>query len=522
MLARVRHPNVVTVFGVDRFDGAVGLWMEYIGGQSLKQVLASRGAVSPHEAVLIAIDVCRAAAAVHKAGLLHRDIKVHNVMCEAGGRIVLMDFGAGEIRDGLKPSDRTGTPLYLAPELFEEQPATIASDIYSIGVLLYHLVTLKYPVEGATVQDVAAAHAARRSIPIAEARPDLPNGFVRVVERALERDPARRHRSAGAMQQDLVAALDVGIAAPPSAARGNREWQRTPPSVAVLPFANLGPDADIEYFCSGLAEELSIGLGKATGLRVASRTSALRAFEECHDARTICRQLMVDTVLEGTVRKAGDWLRITAQLVSAEDGCHLWSEGYDRQMSDVLAVQEEIAVSVVDRLKITLPNLPFGSVTRRHTDNPRAYQDHLQGRFYWSRRYQGGLMTALEYFQKAIKEDAGYARAHAGVADVYALRGLYSVQKPHMAFRQALEAATRALDLAPDLSEAHTSLALVKLGSDWDWRGAEREFRVAIDLDPSQSLPRIYLSWLLVLMGDEAAALIEACKARSSIRCRPS
>jgi tetratricopeptide (TPR) repeat protein len=210
------------------------------------------------------------------------------------------------------------------------------------------------------------------------------------------------------------------------------------------------------------------------------------------------------------VRKAGDRLRITAQLVSAEDGCHLWSEGYDRQISDVLTVQEEIAVSVVDRLRITLPTLPFGFVTRRHTENPRAYQYYLQGRFYWSRRYQGGLATALECFQKAIAEDAGYALAHAGIADVHALRGLYSVQQPHKAFRQALDAATRALDLAPDLSEAHTSLALVKLANDWDWRGAEREFRLAIELDAAQTLPRIYLSWLLVLMGDDTAAFTEA------------
>jgi TolB-like protein/Flp pilus assembly protein TadD len=508
MLARVRHPNVVTVFGVDQFDDAVGLWMEFVGGLSLKQTLATRGVLGPREAVLVAIDVCRAAAAVHKAGLLHRDIKAHNVMCEAGGRTVLMDFGGGVTRDGLQLSDRTGTPLYLAPELFDGRSATIASDVYSIGVLLYHLVTLRYPVEGDTVDDVVTAHAERRRLPIADVRPDLPTGFVRVVEHALERDPARRYRSAGAMQQDLVAALNLEIAAAPSS--GRHEWHRATPSVAVLPFANLGPDLDIAYFCNGLAEELSIGLAKGAGLRVASRTSALRALEECHDARTICRQLKVDTVLEGTVRKAGDRLRITAQLVSAEDGCHLWSEGYDRQISDVLTVQEEIALSVVDRLRITLPTLPFGSVTRRHTENPRAYQYYLQGRFYWSRRYQGGLVTALECFQKAIAEDAGYALAHAGIADVHALRGLYSVQKPHKAFRQALDAATRALDLAPDLSEAHTSLALVKLGNDWDWRGAEREFRLAIELDASQTLPRIYLSWLLVLMADDTAAFTEA------------
>jgi eukaryotic-like serine/threonine-protein kinase len=512
MLARVRHPNVVTVFGVNQFDGSVGLWMEFLGGLSLKQVLATRGALGPREAALIGIDICRAASAVHKAGLLHRDIKVHNVMCEAGGRTVLMDFGAGESRDA-EPTRRAGTPLYLAPEIFGGAPATISGDVYSLGVLLYHLVTLRYPVEGETVQDVASAHAQLFSIPLADVRPDLPHGFVRVVERALDRDPARRYRSMGAMQQDLAGTLDIELAASTPAARAGRDAHGTV-SIAVLPFANLGPDTDVEYFSNGLAEELSIGLGKVAGLRVASRTSALRALAECHDARTICQQLGVDAVLEGTVRKAGDRLRIAAQLVSAADGCHLWSEGYDRQMSDVIAVQEEIAVSVVDRLKITLPDLPLGSVTRRHTENPRAYHYYLKGRFYWSRRYYGGLIAALEHFKKAIQEDAGYALAHAGLADAYAFLGLYSVQQPLAAFRLAFKAANRALDLAPELSEAHTSLALVKLGHDWDWQGAEREFRRAIDLDAAQALPRIYLSWLLVLRGDDAGALVEARKAQ--------
>jgi eukaryotic-like serine/threonine-protein kinase len=510
MLARVRHPNVVTVYGVDEFDGSVGLWMEFVAGLSLKRVLATRGVLGPREAIVIAIDVCRATAAVHKAGLLHRDIKAHNVMREAGGRIVLMDFGAGEERDALRSAGRTGTPLYLAPELFNGQAATIGSDVYSLGVLLYHLVTRKYPVEGETMDAIAAAHAGQLCVPLADARPDLPDGFLHVVDRALARDPARRYLSAGAMHQDLVDALQLDVAAPPSTSRGSRDPHRIAPSVAVLPFVNLGPDSDIEYFCNGVAEELSIGLGKVPGLRVASRTSAMRALQDSQDARTICRQLDVNAVLEGTVRKAGDHLRITAQLVSAEDGCHLWSEGYDRQMSDVLAVQEEIAVSVVDRLKTTLPDLPIGWLTRRHTENPRAYHHYLKGRFHWTRRYQGGLMTALEHFQKAIQEDAGYALAHAGLADAYAFLGMYSVQRPHDAFNLAIEATTRALELAPDLSEAHTSLALVKLGHDWDWPGAEREFRRAIALDASQPLAHIYLSWLLVLMGDTAAAEIEA------------
>ncbi len=218
--------------------------------------------------------------------------------------------------------------------------------------------------------------------------------------------------------------------------------------------------------------------------------------------------------MEGTVRKAGDRLRISAQLVSAEDGCHLWSEGYDRRTADVFAVQDEIARSVVDRLKVTLAEFPRQPLIRQHTQNPRAYQCYLKGRFYWTRRFHGGLNAALEQFQKAIEEDAGYAMAYAGLADAYAFMAVYSVQRPCTAFAYASVAAERALAIDPDLSEAHTSLAFIKLQNDWNWPEAEREFRRAVELDPTQTLPRLYHSWLMVLQGDSAGAIIEARRAQ--------
>lgn len=516
MVARVRHPNVVAVHGVDRFDGTLGLWMELVDGLTLNQVLAAHGAMTPREVALVGIDLARALAAVHKAGLLHRDVKAQNVMREPGGRIVLMDFGAGAIRaDSLDHRRLTGTPVYLAPEIFSGEPASIASDIYSLGVLLYHLLTLRFPVEGETLDDIRDSVAAGASTPILERCPDLPAGIARVIDRALRADAAERYRSAGAMQQDLMRALMLEIGDEATLADVQPVAPRVPPSVAVLPFANLGPDPDLEYFCSGLAEELLIGLGKVDGLRVASRTSSLAVkHSDNADIRSICRQLGVSAVLEGTVRKAGERLRITAELVSAGDGCHLWSEGYDRQMSDVFAVQNEIAQSVVDRLKLRLNQLTSKPLIKRHTDNPRAYQLYLRGRFYWGRRYQGGLSIALAEFRKSIEEDAGYAQAYAGLADANAFLGFYSLRQPRAAFAEARSAAERALAIDPELPDAHTSLALVKLGDDWDWAGAEREFRRALDLDPAHAFARIYLSWLLVLTGDFAGGLAEARRAQ--------
>jgi TolB-like protein/Tfp pilus assembly protein PilF len=515
LLARVRHPNVVTIYGVDSHDGVVGLWMEFVDGLSLARVLATRGAMEPAEAASIGVDLCRAVAAVHKAGLVHRDIKAQNVMREGGGRIVLMDFGAGEIRHE-RSRGSAGTPLYLAPELFAGRPATIASDIYSIGVLLFHVVTMRYPVEGTTQAQIEAAHARHARQRLADLRPDLPESFVAVVECALQRDPARRFRDCEAMGRDLMHTVP-GHGSPDGAAGAAGRHTATT-AVAVLPFVNLGPDRDVEYFSHGLADDLLTALAKVPGLRVVSRTSAARLAEIETDVRSICRQLGVDALLEGTVRKAGDRVRITAQLVSAVDGCHLWSEGYERPLADVFAVEDEIARSVVDRLKVSLAELPQRPLINRHTQNTRAYEAYLKGRFYWTRRYHGGLVAALDHFKKAIEEDAGYALAYAGLADAYTFIGVYAVQRPRSVLPAALAAAERALALDPNLPEAHTSLAFIKLANDWDLPGAARAFTRALELDPREAVTRIYYSWLLVLLGDVPSAMTQV---RSAQECEP-
>jgi serine/threonine-protein kinase len=514
LLARVRHPNVVTVHGVDRHDGIVGLWMEFVDGLTLARVVTTRGPLEPREAALVGIDLCRAVAAVHKAGLVHRDIKAHNVMRDGSGRIVLMDFGAGELRterSGAGPA--AGTPLYLAPELFVGAPATIASDVYSVGVLLFHLITGRYPVEGATVDQIAAAHARLERQGLADLRPELPDRYWTILERALDRDPARRYRTCDEMLRDLMEAAQQY--ASPRGPADTPEPSEPTASIAVLPFANLGPDRDVEYLSSGLVDELLTGLGKVPGLRLVSRTTAAHAAGVETDVRLLCRRLGVDAVIEGTVRKSGERVRITAQLVNAVDGCHLWSDGYDREGADVFAAVDDIAHRVVDRLKVSLAEMPRRPLIDRHTENARAYEHYLKGRFYWTRRWQGGLVAALEQFKKAIEEDAGYALAFAGLADAYAFIGVYSVQRPRLALPQALAAVERALALNPDLPEAHTSLGFIKMGN-WDLAGAAREFARALELDPQLALTRIYYSWVLVLQGDVASAMVQVRAAQET------
>jgi TolB-like protein/Tfp pilus assembly protein PilF len=338
--------------------------------------------------------------------------------------------------------------------------------------------------------------------------------FVEVVERALERDPSRRYRDCDAMWRDLMQAVQQHGSSDRAAVAAGRPIRT--PAVAVLPFVNLGPDRNVEYFSNGLADELLTALAKVPGLRVVSRTSAARLAETETDIRSICRQLGVDAVLEGTVRKAGERVRITAQLVSAVDGCHLWSEGYERQAADVFAVEDEIARSVVDRLKVSLAELPQRPLIDRHTQNTRAYEAYLKGRFYWTRRHHGGLVAALEHFKKAIEEDAGYALAYAGLADAYSFIGVYAVQRPRSILAEAIAAAERALELDPELAEAHTSLAFIKLANDWDLPGAAREFTRALELDPRQAVTRIYYPWLLVLQGDVASAMSQVRAAQES------
>ncbi len=516
LLARVRHPNVVVVFRVETHGGRVGLAMEFVEGRSLKQVLARTGAFGPHEAAVVGCDLCRAVAAVHKAGLVHRDIKAQNVMRETAGRIVLMDFGAGGMDADVQAGSTrlAGTPLYLAPEVFAGRPQSPASDIYSLGVLLYHLTTLAFPVDGDTFEEVLAAHERGDVRRIADRRPDLPHEFVAIVDRALERDPAQRYSSAGAMLHDLAKVFGGGAALLRPDDRPRAEL----PSVAVLPFKNLTPDQPLDYLGSGLAQELLSGLGNVHGLRVVSRTWAVGPHQRTADIKTICQQLNAATALDGTIEKAGDHLRINAYLVRASDGRHLWSDGYMWRLSDVLdhvQIQNEIAQSVVDRLPIALSEVPVGALVEPYTRSAEAWDLYQRGRDCWAHRYHGGLRAAIKCFTEAIDKDGRYALAYAGLADAYAFLGFYSITRPRDAFREATRYAREALRLSPDLSEAHTSRALIALGNDWNWPEAETLLRRAATLDPTQAPPLIYLSWLLVLKGEVEDGLATAVAARA-------
>jgi eukaryotic-like serine/threonine-protein kinase len=499
-LALVRHPNVVTVYGAGEHEGRPGLWMEYVRGVTLEQMLVNHGPFSAGEASLVGYELCRALAAVHQADLVHRDVKAQNVMREEGGRLVLMDFGAGHKRSDPGPAGRrvVGTPLYLAPEVLRGDEATIASDVYSLGVLLYHLATNDFPVKAATFGDVVWAHEHGEITSLPDARPHLPRSFVRVVERATDPDPARRYASAGRMGAALAQIHGSGAskAVPRLRTLGRRSRATEQaaggrdagvPSVAVLPFSDMSPSKDQECFCDGMTEELINALTQISGLRVAARTSTFQFKAQSRDVRYIGDALNVATVLDGSVRKDGNRLRITVELVGTRDGYHLWSQRFDRSLEDVFAVQDEIAASVASTLKGKL-----GADRRAIARAPRgpdieAYESYLEGRYHWNKRTEEELKISVVCFERAIDRAPAFAPAYAGLADAYVTLATYGALPATDVMPRAKRALQTALEIDDRLAEAYTCRGCVRSVYDWSWPEAEHDFRQAIDLNPYYS-----------------------------------
>jgi serine/threonine protein kinase len=528
MLAQVRHPNVVTVHGADRSAGRVGLWMEFIQGQTLEHLLRERGPFGAGEATLIGLDVCRALSAVHRAGLLHRDIKARNVMREHGGRIVLMDFGAGVDHGDSddSASGLAGTPLYMAPEVLNGKEASVGSDIYSVGVLLYHLVTGSYPVHGNSVQEIRARHSLGERTFLRDARPDLPDDFVQIVEQALSTQPERRYVSAGAMEAALASAKDVAqpvpaasaheslvtssvqtAVAPQPIARTAWPWRKLaiaagllllastgslwlaggksePPVIAVLPFKNLSVDPESDYFVDGLTDEVIRNLSVIDGLTVRSSTSSFTFKNKPRNTREVGMQLNANLVLEASVLRSGSQLRINARLVRAADDVPLWSERYDRELKDIFVIQDEISRSIVNELRLKL-----GRGQRRYAANVEAYDQYLKARVLQARRGPA-TRQAIDLFEQVVAKDPAFAPAYAARASAY---GWYLVlqvpsvdglpvpadQARAIVRRDALEA----IRLDPLLAEVHDAMGWVH-SLDLEWAEAEKAFRHALDLNP--------------------------------------
>ncbi len=505
------HPNICPIFEIDEDDGLIFISMAFIEGETLKEKIRASGPMAVDEVLGIAAQVVQGLDAAHKHGVVHRDIKSANIMVTAEGQARITDFGLAKSSGGTEVSKTTrsvGTAAYMSPEQGRGEAVDHRTDIWSLGVVMYELLTGELPFRGEYEAAVIYSLVNENPKPIEQLRPGIPDAVRRIVERAMEKEPEERFQTAAEFLTALKAALKGA-----GAGRAGGKAREPEKSIAVLPFADVSRGKELEYLCDGIAEEIINALTKLEGLRVVARTSAFSFKGKTEDIRAIARKLNVDSMLEGSVRKAGNRLRITVQLINAADGYHLWSERYDREMEDVFAIQDEITLAIVNKLKVTLLGGERAALVKRHTEDFAAYNLYLKGRYFWNKRTETGYLKSLEYFRQAIDKDPAYGLAYVGVADCYDLLGWYGFLAPHEAFPRARTAAEKARDLDDTLAEAHASLGWISANYDWDWAAAERQYRRALELNPSYATAHQWYSEFLMYMGRHDEAVAEGHKA---------
>jgi serine/threonine protein kinase/Tfp pilus assembly protein PilF len=502
--AKLSHPNIVTIHEVGDYRGRPYFVMEHVQGRSLREFSEDKD-LSVEQILELGIQICEGLQAAHEKGVTHRDIKPSNILIDSYERAKIVDFGLASIV-GLDQLTKTGSTLgtigYMSPEQVQGIQTDHRSDLFSLGVVLYELITRRNPFKRDTEVGTIRAVSDDTPHPLARYRADVPDGIQTVIDRALEKQVDTRYQTAADMLSDLKRLKrDISRVTPPIDAQ---------PSIAVLPFTNLSADPDQEYFCDGMAEEIINALTHVEGLRVVARMSCFAFKGKQADIREIGRQLNVSTLLEGSVRKAGKRLRITAQLINVADGYHLWSERYDRDLEDIFAIQDEISLAIVEKLRVRMLKGGELALSKRQAVDPEAHQLYLKGRFFWGKRSRESFEKSIEYFKKAIEIDPHYAQAYAGLAASYNDLPNYSSYPPAEAYPLAKEAALKALELDSNLAEAHSALGLILCDYEWDWVGAEREFKRAIELNPAYETAHHWYAFLLIyhLRVEEAVSEI--------------
>jgi eukaryotic-like serine/threonine-protein kinase len=566
-VAALDHPYICHINEVAESDGQDIIVMEYVEGRSLKDRL-EHGPLPPEEALPIAIEVAEALEAAHGKGIIHRDIKPANIMLTQTGHVKVMDFGLAKQlvpSEGMESAAETitaltsdgstvGTVAYMSPEQALGQELDARTDLFSFGVVLYEMATGVLPFRGTT--PAATFNAILNSAPTAPVRinPDLPNDLERIINKALEKDRKLRCQSAAEMRADLqrlkrdsdsgksaVTAAEAGHAVPRDRSKlivwasiaglavvlgviGYFLWERsspraTPPQrkimLAVLPFDNLSGDSDQEYFSDGLTEEMISRLGnlQPERLGVIARTSSMRYKGAKKGLNEIAHELGVDYLIEGSVRRDEDRVRITVDLIQVSDQTHLWADNYEKPMADVFAVQIEVADKVAASLTLKLLPERWASSSRPPTVNAEAYQLYLQGQYQWYRASKESIPKAIRFFQQAIDKDPAYALAYTGLANCNTFWGVNYVP-PMEAFPRAKDAAMKALELDDTLGEAYVSLAAIQLFYDWDWPGCRKNAERGLELNPNSTNAHVVYAYYLDLMEQHDGSLAEIKRAQ--------
>jgi eukaryotic-like serine/threonine-protein kinase len=495
MASALNHPHICTVHEIGESQGQYFIVTELLQGQNLQHMLA-HGPIDADRVYEFALQIADGLAAAHARGIVHRDLKPSNIFITDESQVKLLDFGlAKPAASGLsdpadaattsegdltRPGRLVGTLSYMSPEQLRGTRLSTASDVFSFGIVLCEMLTGIHPFAKATAFETASSILSDVFPAINGSVPPVPQPWLAIACKMLSKNESERYRNAQEVRADLLKMRSDPRGMTLAAERARRTAS---PSIAVLPFRNMSRDLDNEYFSDGLTEELINLLTNMGALRVAARSSSFRFRGKELDIREFGRELAVSSILEGSVQRSGNRIRITVQLVDVADGFQLWSGKYDRELSDVFALQDEIAQAVVASLETALNRKPATPPVRRRI-SPEAYDLYLKGRFLWNKRTAQDIRKGIEYFRKAIALDNAFAGALAGIADSHMALAIYGVEAPEVVIPLAKESAHKALEIDPKLAEARTSLACAEAVYNWNWESAERHFQQAIKSSP--------------------------------------
>ncbi len=527
--ASLNHTNIATIYAIEEVDGDTFIVMEYIKGKELKELTTADGELSIKDVTDYATQIAEGLKAAHKKGVTHRDIKSSNIMITDEDQVKIMDFGLAKVRGGTqvtKAGTTLGTAAYMSPEQARGEEADHRSDIWSFGVVLYEMLTGKLPFGGDYEQ--AVMYAIMNEEP--EVPSEIPANLKPILGKALKKDAAKRYQHVDELLSDLQLAekgevsvrVETGSKAPQPrkliylyasiafaavaltavAFFGPfRPDSQTIDSIAVLPLENLSGDATQDYFADGMTEALIMNLSKIRNLKVISRTSVMQYKQTKKTLPEIADELGVKAVIEGSVIREGDQVRITAQLIEAETEKHLWADSYDRNLTNILSLQSEIALAIAGQIKVVLSPAEKKRLTAAQAVDPKAHENYLKGLQHLHKDTEVDLLQSIDYFSRAIELAPTYAIAHAELANAYQRLAGNTYKARDEAYPRALAAVKRALELEPELNEAHLALARIKFILEWDWDGAEKAFLKVLEQNPNSAKGHERYAIFLVLMG---------------------
>ena len=515
--AALNQSNIAHIYAIEETDDEIFIVMEFIDGIELKEkinppmsplsTVATKSGLQIDEAINIANQIAEGLGAAHKKGIVHRDIKSSNIMITNDNKVKIMDFGLAKIKGGVqvtKIGTTIGTIVYMSPEQARGEEVDLRTDIWSFGVILYEILTGQLPFKGEYDQAVIYSILNEDPKSIKEFRGNIPAPLAHIVERTLKKNPNERYQTT----KDLIGELQAFDKS--ESTIQEKEFTHT---VAVLPFTNMSNDKEQEYFCEGMAEDIINDLAQLEGMHVVARTSSFALKDKNLDIHEIGMRLGAQSIVEGSVRKAGNRLRITTQLINVSDGYHLWSERYDRELEDVFAIQDEIAKNIVQTLKIKLSMREKRALEKAKTQDVQAYDYYLHGRNFFYKAQRKSIEFALEMFSKAIFKDPNYSLAYAGIADCSSWFFMY-VDGDNKYLEKSLSASQKAIELDPDSAEAHSSRGLA-ISLSKRYEDAQEEFETSIRLNPNLFVAYYFFARICFVQGklEKAAQLFEqACR----------